>query len=82
MLQMLSRYFDEIRITDIQYERAARVEEIIEVGKKLNITVIPVIEHSKFVNSFTTRPTDECLVVVGSMYLLGEIKQQLLVGVA
>jgi len=82
MLQMLSRYFDEIRIADIQYERAARVEEISEVGKKLNITVIPVIENSKFVNSFTTRPTDECLVVLGSMYLLGEIKQQLLVGVA
>ena len=38
MLQMLSEYFDEIMITEIQYERAAKVEEISELCKQLNIT--------------------------------------------
>jgi folylpolyglutamate synthase/dihydropteroate synthase len=82
MLEMLSEYFDEIMLTDMEYERSAKVEEISELCKQLNITGIPLKEHAKFVQSFMTRDTDECLVVLGSMYLLGEIKQQLLAGVA
>jgi dihydrofolate synthase/folylpolyglutamate synthase len=82
MLQMLSKYFDEIIITEIQYERAAKMEEISELCKRLNIPIKQLNEPTNFVRSFTTRGADECLVVLGSMYLLGEIKQQLLVGVA
>ncbi|MCK7522793.1 MAG: hypothetical protein MZV64_36480 [Ignavibacteriales bacterium] len=41
MLKMLSEYFDEIMITEIQYERAAKVEEISELCKQLNILVKP-----------------------------------------
>ena len=82
MLQMLSKYFDEIMITEIQYERAAKADEISELCKQLNIAITPIIESAKYVNSFTTRNSDECLVVLGSMYLLGEIKQQLMIGVA
>jgi dihydrofolate synthase / folylpolyglutamate synthase len=82
MLLMLSEYFDEIFITEIQYERAAKAEEISEVCKQFNIPIKQLNKPAKFVRSFTTRSADECLVVLGSMYLLGEIKQQLLVGVA
>jgi dihydrofolate synthase/folylpolyglutamate synthase len=82
MLLMLSKYFDEIIITEIQYERAAKAEEISELCKQFNIPIKQVIEPANFVKSFTSRDADECLVVLGSMYLLGEIKQQLLVGVA
>ena len=82
MLQMLSKYFDEIIITEIQYERAAKAEEISELCKQFNIPIKQVIEPANFVKSFTSRDADECLVVLGSMYLLGEIKQQLLAGVA
>jgi len=82
MLKMLSEYFNEIMITEIQYERAAKVEEITDLCNQLNILITPVTEPASFVNRFTSRNADECLVVLGSMYLLGEIKQQLLVGVA
>lgn len=82
MLQMLSEYFDEIMLTEIHYERAAKAEEISELCKQLNIPFTQVKDPAKFVNSFTTRNAGECLVVLGSMYLLGEIKQQLLVGIA
>ena len=82
MLQMLSEYFDEILLTDIQYERAAKPEEIHELCEQLKITSKIIHEPAKFVASFRAGNADECLVVLGSMYLLGEIKQQLLVGVA
>jgi folylpolyglutamate synthase/dihydropteroate synthase len=77
MLQMLSAYFDEILISEIKYERAAKVEEIIEICKSLNIHSIPVNEPAEFVTNFMKRNAKECLVVLGSMYLLGEIKQHL-----
>jgi len=79
---MLSKSFDEIMITEIQYERAAKADEISEFCKRFDIPVKQVIEPASFVRSFTKRNADECLVVLGSMYLLGEIKQQLLVEVA
>jgi dihydrofolate synthase/folylpolyglutamate synthase len=82
MLKMLSQYFDEVFVTEIQYERAAKVEEITDLCNQLNIQISQVTEPARFVNSFIQRNEDECLVVLGSMYLLGEIKQQLLVGVA
>jgi dihydrofolate synthase / folylpolyglutamate synthase len=82
MLQMLSEYFDEILVTDIQYERAAKPEEIHELCEQLKITSNIIHEPAKFVASFRAGNMDECLVILGSMYLLGEIKQQLLVGVA
>ena len=82
MLKMLSQYFDEVFVTEIQYERAAKVEEITDLCNQLNIKISQVTEPARFVNSFNSRNEDECLVVLGSMYLLGEIKQQLLIGVA
>ncbi|NWG27458.1 MAG: bifunctional folylpolyglutamate synthase/dihydrofolate synthase [Ignavibacteriaceae bacterium] len=77
MLQMLSAYFDEILISEIQYERSAKVEEIIEICRRLNIHSTPVSEPAEFITNFIKRDAKECLVVLGSMYLLGEIKQHL-----
>ena len=82
MLKMLSQYFDEVFVAEIQYERAAKVEEITDLCNLLNIQISQITEPARFVNSFNSRNEDECLVVLGSMYLLGEIKQQLLMGVA
>lgn len=77
MLRMLSEYFDEILISEIQYERAAKVEEISKICESLNIHSIPVNKPEVFVSDFMKRDATECLVVLGSMYLLGEIKQHL-----
>ncbi len=82
MLKLLSTSFDEILVTEIKYERAAKPEEIKEIGEQLNIKCKIISEPIKYVEDFKSRNHEECLVVLGSMYLLGEIKQQLLMGVA
>jgi len=82
MLQMLSKYFDEIMVTEIKYERAAGTKEVLQLCSQLNINAREVTEPADFVESFKSRNSNECLVVLGSMYLLGEIKQQLKIGVA
>ncbi|MCW8803184.1 MAG: hypothetical protein OQK57_02210, partial [Ignavibacteriaceae bacterium] len=82
MLQMLSKYFDEILVTEIKYERAAPAKEILQLCFNLNINAREITEPADFVESFKSRNSNECLVVLGSMYLLGEIKQQLKIGVA
>ena len=80
MLQMLAKSFDELLLTNVFYERAAKPEEIGETCKRLNINYIIVHQPGKFVAEFNSRPKDECLVVLGSMYLLGEIKEFLIKG--
>ena len=82
MLQMLSKHFIEILVTDINYERAARAEEIIALCSELNINGKLLSEPAKYIENFRSKNPNECLVVLGSMYLLGEIKQQLLAEVA
>lgn len=81
MLQILSSYFNEILLTEIQYERAAKPENIKSLAEQINITSKIIQEPIKYIEDFKLRNQVECLVVLGSMYLLGEIKQQLLQGV-
>lgn len=77
MLEMLSKAFDQIFITKINYERAASSEEISKECERLNFCYSTVQEPSELVLKFKKRSKDECLVVLGSMYLLGEIKAAL-----
>jgi len=81
MLKLLSLYFDEILVTEIQYERAAKPEDIKRLAEQINITCNIIREPIIYIDEFRMRNNDDCLVVLGSMYLLGEIKQQLLQGV-
>ncbi|MGB5528825.1 MAG: hypothetical protein WBQ32_02560, partial [Ignavibacteriaceae bacterium] len=74
MLKLLSKSFEQIFITEINYERAASLEEINKECESLNISSSPVRDPAGFVLEFKERSKDECLVVLGSMYLLGEIK--------
>jgi len=78
MLQLLSKYFDEIMLTEIQYERAAKPAELKVLCNTLNIGSSIIEKPAKFIEDFKSNTQEECLVVLGSMYLLGEIKQQLL----
>lgn len=81
MLKMLTKHFDEILVTDINYERAAKAEELIALCRELNLNGRLLSEPLKYIDNFKEKDINECLVVLGSMYLLGEIKQQLLLGV-
>jgi dihydrofolate synthase/folylpolyglutamate synthase len=77
MLKMLSGYFNQFIITGINYERAATLEEISQECDRLNINYSTIKEPGEFVLNFKKRSKDECLVVLGSMYLIGEIKAAL-----
>ena len=77
MLKMLSVYFDQIFITGINYERAASREEISKECQRLKINCLQVQRPAEFVLQFKNKVENECLVVLGSMYLLGEIKAAL-----
>ena len=80
MLMSLSKHFDEIFLPKIEYERAAKPEELKILCEKMNINCKLLEKPADFINDFKLKRIGECLVVLGSMYLLGEIKQQLLDG--
>jgi len=78
MLKLISKFFDEIFLTKIQYERAAKPEYLKELCNQQIISAKIIDNPVKLIEDFKANRQEECLVVLGSMYLLGEIKQQLL----
>lgn len=74
MLQKLNICFDEIHITEIDYERSAKVDAINTECRRLGINADIENEPVEFVTSFLNKEPGGCLVVLGSIYLLGEIK--------
>ncbi len=74
MLKELSNCFDEIHITEIDYERSAKVDAINTECQRLGIDVVIEREPVEFVTSFLNKQPGECLVVLGSIHLLGNIK--------
>lgn len=77
ILKLLKDYFDIIYFTSINYERAFKAEELEKAGKELNISNEILPEPAKFVSEFISLQNSNCLVVLGSIYLLGEIKLML-----
>ncbi len=81
MLSILKQYFDSIFIAEIEYERFAKPEDMQNICQQLQFETSIVKEPAEFVKNFVQNSKDDCLVVLGSMYLLGEIKSKLLVNV-
>lgn len=77
MLQKLNETFDEIHITEIDYERAAKLEYIEDIAKELRIKVYPESDYIDFIENFKQKQPNKCLVVLGSMYMLGYIKSKI-----
>jgi dihydrofolate synthase / folylpolyglutamate synthase len=77
MLSMLNGSFNEIHITAINYERAASINELKEIAGKGNLNVIVENDPFEFVDKFNKQDEKDVLVVLGSMYLIGEIKSHL-----
>lgn len=79
MLVALSPYFDEIHLNTIDYDRAAGLDELDRISKDLCINAVPESSGADFIADFAhNRGKSECLVVLGSMYVLGKIKEELL----
>ena len=77
MLSLLQPFFKSIYITSTNYERAATVEEISLVAENNNIAVSVNDEPEKLVKHFLNNKSDESLVIIGSIYLLGDIKRKI-----
>ncbi len=78
ILTDLAKHFDIIYGTEIEYERSLKINELVEIGSKCGVKVIPLELPAKFVSNFVNKSSAEVLVVLGSMYVLGRIKGGLL----
>jgi len=77
MLLLLKPHFDEIFLTQLEYERSAKISELSAICQQNNIPAVPLTGIQKFIIDFENRNKSECLVVLGSMFLLGKIKEEL-----
>ena len=77
MLKTLKPYFDNIFFVELTIDRATPLNGLLDLGKELGVEAIPVEDASKFVKDFAEKPSNTCLAVLGSMYLVGEIKRNL-----
>jgi folylpolyglutamate synthase/dihydropteroate synthase len=78
IIQKLSKHFDVIYGTEIDYERSLKINELVNIGEKCGVKIIPLENPTNFIQRFIATNCSEALVVLGSMYILGEIKKQLL----
>lgn len=74
MLYLLKDSFDDFYFYNINYERAANISDVKIVADKLNIDFEIVTDLKKFLSQSIKGNKDNCLVVAGSMYLLGDVK--------
>ncbi len=77
MLLMLKPYFSKIYVTSTNYDRAASAVEIktVAINNQIDVTVLDRPEN--IIELYQTNNIDDCLVVIGSIYLIGEIKRKL-----
>jgi len=78
MLKSLRKEFDKIYLTTINYERASSLKELKNVCNEFNFENKIVTDRIGFIHKILKGNKDDCLVVLGSMYLIGEVKKELL----
>ena len=78
MLKELRNEFENIYLTSIQNERAASIEDLSETCNNLKFNVKIIKHTTELMNVINNVEENDCLVVLGSMYLLGKVKTELL----
>jgi len=78
MLQLLIPYFNEFYFTEIDLDRCAKVDELNKIALELNLKSFDELDVEYFISNFIAKKNNNCLVVLGSMYILGSIKEKLL----
>lgn len=78
MLFLLKDYFDEIHVTEAGNERTAKINDLTAAAETLKINVFPENKPSDFILKFFNEDKNNCLVILGSMYLIGDIKSSLI----
>jgi dihydrofolate synthase / folylpolyglutamate synthase len=77
MLKELNKSFDEIHLTEIEYERSASITELTRYCDELGIISIQESNPVNYIKKKLKGEKEHCLVVTGSMYLIGEVKKGL-----
>lgn len=78
MLLQFDNIFDKINITTFEYERAATIEQIKNIADSIGVKVNLIPDPVEYILRFKTETGKKCLVVLGSIYLLGQIKSKLM----
>lgn len=74
MLITLQDLFDEIYLYELSYERSADKDTLKSIADSLSINYSFVQDLDEFLKQFINGSEKDCLVVAGSMYLLGDVK--------
>jgi dihydrofolate synthase/folylpolyglutamate synthase len=78
MFNIFATEFSKIYVTAIDTERAASVTELKNIAAKINIEVDSIEGAENLIIDFNKLNKDDCLVILGSIYLVGEVKSKLL----
>ncbi|NLT50010.1 MAG: bifunctional folylpolyglutamate synthase/dihydrofolate synthase [Ignavibacteria bacterium] len=78
MMILLKEYFSEILFTRIDNKRALNYKEFLELTDNLNLKSSIEENPDKVISNFIKTGKNECLVVLGSIYMLGSIKEKLI----
>jgi len=80
MLGLLKNYFNEIYATTINYKRAATIQDIQIIGDSLGLKIkaMNLNDIKNFINDFVKKEEKKSLVILGSIYIIGEIKKLLI----
>ncbi|MBS3944674.1 MAG: hypothetical protein KGZ42_04200, partial [Melioribacter sp.] len=78
MLKKLKPYFNTFYAVQPGFDRAVTVEELVEIGKGNGIQLLQLKDYNRVIENFVKGETGDCLVVLGSIYLLGEIKSKMI----
>jgi dihydrofolate synthase/folylpolyglutamate synthase len=78
MLIALNKSFDDIHLTEIKYERSSTIKDLKNICDNKGITATEEPDAVGYINKFLKGNKENCLVVLGSMYLLGDVKKSLI----
>ena len=78
MLLLLKPYFTRFYLTSVGMERAAGTDYLMETARRCGIEAGILNEPAGMIREFSKEGANSCLVILGSMYLLGEIKTKML----
>ena len=78
MLNLLNPHFDKIFVSRANVDRAATINEIKTHAGEIGDRLITLEEPCNYILDFRKEDENRCLVILGSIYLVGEIKSKII----
>ncbi|PID61964.1 MAG: bifunctional tetrahydrofolate synthase/dihydrofolate synthase [Ignavibacteriae bacterium] len=78
MLKILAPYFNRIILTASDYERAASINDLTIISNDLKLNYSCEVKPASVIDAFLKKNENKCLVVLGSIYLIGGIKSKMI----